>query len=41
MPAVIKPENAPEIKEPEYIKAVLKANSLRVYHEDKKYRTPG
>jgi hypothetical protein len=41
MPAVISPENAPEIKEPEYINAVLSPSSLRVYHEERKNSTPG
>jgi hypothetical protein len=41
IPAVIRPENAPEIREPEYINAVLKPNSFRVYHDERKKSTPG
>lgn len=41
MPAAMRPENAPEIKEPEYSAAVRKPSSLRVYHALRKYRQPG
>ena len=41
IPAAIKPEKAPEIKLPEYNTAERSASSLRVYHEDRKYRHPG
>jgi hypothetical protein len=37
----MRPENAPEMREPEYIKAVRRPNSLRVYHELRKNSTPG
>ncbi len=41
MPADIKPENAPERRDPEYRRAVLKPNSFLVYHEERKKRQPG
>lgn len=41
IPAVIKPENAPLISEPEYSNEVRSASSLRVYQQDRKYRHPG
>lgn len=34
IPAAIKPEKAPEIREPEYRSAVRLTSSLRVYHAD-------
>jgi hypothetical protein len=36
IPAAIKPENAPDIKLPEYNKADRRPSSFRVYQEDKK-----
>lgn len=41
IPAEIKPENAPESREPENIMAVRKPSSLRVYQLDKKNKQPG
>ena len=41
MPAAIRPENAPEINDPEYSAAVRKPSSLRVYHALRKYKQPG
>jgi hypothetical protein len=41
IPAAISPEKAPEIKEPEYSKAVRLTSSLRVYHAESKYKHPG
>lgn len=37
----MRPENAPDINDPEYMKAVRKASSLRVYQLERKNRTPG
>jgi hypothetical protein len=36
IPAEIKPENAPESRDPEYRRAVLLTSSFLVYHEDKR-----
>jgi hypothetical protein len=41
MPAAIKPENAPEMSDPQYNSAVRKASSLRVYHAVKQLIQPG
>jgi len=41
IPAAISPENAPEIRDPEYNIAVLNASSFLVYQDDKKNRHPG
>ncbi len=41
IPAEIKPEKAPDKREPEYSRAVLNPSSLLVYHDDKKKRHPG
>jgi hypothetical protein len=41
MPAAMRPEKAPERREPEYKAAVRKPSSLRVYHALRKYRQPG
>jgi hypothetical protein len=39
--ADISPDKAPDIKEPENMIAVGRVSSFRVYHEDKKNKTPG
>lgn len=36
IPAEIKPENAPESRDPEYKRAVLLTSSFLVYHDDKR-----
>ena len=41
MPALIKPEKAPDNNEPEYKIAVLNPNSLRVYQAERKNKQPG
>lgn len=41
IPAAMRPEKAPEIKEPEYSIAVRSPSSLRVYHALRKYKHPG
>ena len=41
MPAAISPENAPEIRDPEYSRAVRNASSFLVYQQDRKKRHPG
>ena len=35
IPAAMRPENAPEIREPLYKTAVRKPSSFRVYHEER------
>jgi hypothetical protein len=37
----MRPEKAPEKREPEYRTAVRRASSLRVYQEERKKRQPG
>jgi len=41
MPAAISPENAPEMRDPEYNNAVRNASSFLVYQQDRKNRQPG
>lgn len=41
MPALIKPEKAPERSEPEYRNAIRKASSFLVYHDESRKRAPG
>lgn len=41
IPADMRPEKAPESKDPEYRIAVLNPSSFRVYQDDKKNRQPG
>jgi len=40
-PAAINPLKAPEIRDPEYRRAVRRASSLRVYHDERKNKHPG
>jgi hypothetical protein len=37
----MRPEKAPEMRDPEYRIAVRRASSLRVYQEERKKRHPG
>ena len=41
MPALIKPEKAPERSEPSYRNAFLIASSFFVYHDESRNRAPG
>jgi len=41
MPAAISPEKAPEMRDPEYNRAVRNASSFLVYQQDRKKRHPG
>jgi hypothetical protein len=41
MPAVMRPEKAPDINEPEYIIAVRRPSSFLVYQDERKKSTPG